>query len=109
MPDELPIACALSATELPERLAGMADIGHDALIHVHTEPHRARLRFTVGADIRARLEDIVAAESECCGFLTLALVDEPDALVLTIDAPEGAELVLTEFTRAFRGDLEHAA
>jgi hypothetical protein len=109
MSDELPIACTLSATELPTRLAEMADIGDDALTELDAESLRARLRFAARPGVRARLEDIVAAESECCGFLTLALVDEPDAIVLTIEAPEGAELVLTEFIRAFRGDLERAA
>jgi hypothetical protein len=35
MPAELPIACSLSATELPQRLKEMADLGRAALVDVH--------------------------------------------------------------------------
>lgn len=65
---------------------------------------RARLRFAAGAGIRERVDAIVAAESSCCAFLTMRVTDEPDAVVLTIDAPEDAELVLVELVDAFTAD-----
>jgi hypothetical protein len=105
MPAELPIACSLSTTELRQRLAAIADLGRDALIELHAEPRQARLRFAAGAGVRSRLEAIVAAESECCAFLAFDISDEPDALVLTSDAPEGADVVLTGLVDAFRGNL----
>lgn len=103
MPTELPIACSLSATELPVRLAEMADLGRSALIDVRSEPLEAQLRFAAGAGIRHRVEAVVAAESQCCAFLTMRVADEPDAVVLTISAPKGAEAVLAELVDAFRG------
>ncbi len=108
MPSELPIACSLDSTELPERLAEIADLGSDALMDAHLEGTRALLRFAAGAAVRARVEAIVAAESRCCAFLQMRVSDEPDAVVLTIDAPADARLVLDELVAAF-GDPRPAA
>jgi hypothetical protein len=108
MPTELPIACSLTATELPRRLAEMADVGRAALLDVRDDGTHAELRFAAGAGVRDRVDAIRAAESQCCAFLDMAVTDEPDAVVLTIDAPEGADVVLTELVDAFR-DNEQAA
>ncbi len=103
MPADLPIACSLSATELPKRLAEMAALGRAHLVHASVHGTRAVLRFAVGTEIRDQVETIVAAESECCPFLTMRVIDDSDAVVLAIDAPPGAESVLAEFVEAFRG------
>jgi hypothetical protein len=108
MPAELPIACSLNASELPARLDEMAALGRAALIDARTEPTRAQLRFAAGIGVRARVEAIVAAESECCAFLDMRVSDEPDSVVLTIDAPEDAELVLAELVDAFRNERQVA-
>jgi hypothetical protein len=108
MPTDLPIACSLSATQLPQRLAAMADLGRAALVDARTAPLRAELRFAAGAGVRDRVRAVVAAESHCCAFLTMRVTGEPGTVVLTIDAPEGAELVLSELVDAFRGELQAA-
>jgi hypothetical protein len=108
MPAELPIACSLSATELPARLAEMAALGDAALVDERQDATHAELRFAGGAGVRERVEAIVDAESRCCAFLTMRVTGEPDAVVLTIDAPEGAELVLQELLDAFRGQPQAA-
>jgi hypothetical protein len=104
MPAEPPIACSLSATELPERLAEMAAVGRAALLDVRDAGPHAELRFAAGPGVRDRLEAIRAAESQCCAFLDIALSDEPGTVVLTIDAPEGAEAILAELVDAFAAD-----
>jgi hypothetical protein len=101
MPCELPIACSLNPSELPARLAEMADLGRGALIDARIEPTRAQLRFAAGSGVRARVEAIVAVESQCCPFLTMRVSDESDTVVLTLDGPEDAELVLAELLDAF--------
>ena len=101
MPTELPIACSLSAAELPTRLAEMAALGREALLDVSLDARHARLWFTPGDGVRRRLDEIVAAESHCCAFLTMRVTDEPNAVRLEIDAPEGAEIVLAELVDAF--------
>jgi hypothetical protein len=103
MPAELPIACSLTATELPVRLAEMA-----ALVDAHQDATHAELRFGAGAGVRERVEAIVAAESHCCAFVAMHVTGEPDAVVLTVDAPEGAELVLQELLDAFCGHPQAA-
>ncbi len=104
MPTELPIACTLSAAELPERLAEMRAVGQDALRSAETTDSLAVLRFRASAATRQRLAAIVAAESECCAFLGFDLTDEPDVLRLTIRAPKGGEPVMHELVGAFRGE-----
>lgn len=104
MPDELPIACSLSATELPKRLQEMGALGRDALLDTRADGTRAQLRFAAGAGVRERVDAIVAAESQCCAFLEMQVADEPDTVVLTIEAPEGAEVVLAELVDAFAAE-----
>jgi len=108
MPTELPIACSLSATELPARLAEMAELGCDALIDVKLSGTHATLRFAAGAGVRGRVTSVAAAESACCAFLAMHVSDEPDGVVLSITAPEDAELVLHELVDAFRGESQAA-
>jgi hypothetical protein len=50
------------------------------------------------------VQRLVAAESQCCAFLTMRLDDAPGEVRLTIDAPEDAEPVLGELVNAFRGE-----
>jgi hypothetical protein len=102
---ELPIACSLGAGDLSDRLREMAELGRAALLDVHHEPRRAELRFATGAGVRDRVERIVAAESECCAFLAMSVADEPDVVVLRIEAPDSAEPVLQDLVDAFRGPL----
>jgi hypothetical protein len=108
MPTELPIACSLSATELPARLAQMAELGRDALVDVKLSGTRATLRFAAGTGVRDRVTSIVAAESACCAFLAMRVSDEPDTVVLDISAPDDAEPVLHELIDAFRGEPQAA-
>lgn len=102
-PADLPIACSLSATDLNERLAEMAAVGRAFLVSAEVHKTRGVLRFAAGAGVRDRVEAIVAAESECCPFMTMRLSDRPDAIVLTVDVPEGAEGVVAELVDAFGG------
>ena len=101
MPGELPVACSLSPTELAARLAEMGALGDAALVDVHLEPTQAWLRFAAGHGVRRRVEDIVAAESRCCAFLTMSVGEQPDLVVLTIHAPEGADAALEAIVHAF--------
>jgi hypothetical protein len=43
----------------------------------------------------------VASEAECCAFLSMELQDVPETLVLTVQAPTGAEPLLHEIVSAF--------
>jgi len=101
MPQDLPIACSLSAPDLKDRLAEMATLGRDALIDRRLDATHAQLRFAAGSGVRDRVAAIVAAESWCCAFLTFRVNDEPDPVVLDVTAPAGAEPALAEWVAAF--------
>ena len=104
MTDRTPIACSLGAAGYPKRLGEMAALGEAALVDARTRAGHAELRFAGGAGVRERVHRIVAAESECCAFLEMTVADEPEAVLLTIDAPAGADVVLEEIVAAFRNE-----
>ena len=105
MSTDEPLACTLTAAQMPERLAEIRAIGADALLSSETSASRsALLRFRASSATRARLRALIAAEAECCAFLSFALADEADAVLLTISAPEGGEPIMQELVCAFRDE-----
>jgi hypothetical protein len=100
------MACSLSATELTQRLAEMSAIGRASLLAAEIDGSRAVLRFRPAA--AKQLAAIVAAEAECCAFLSMKVDDASDAVRLCIEAPRGAESVLHDLVAAFSSD-ERAA
>ena len=101
MTRDTPIACSLSADELPKRLAEINAIGREALLGA--TPGGA-LRFRADEPTRARLEAIIAAESQCCSFLRFELAEQSGELVLSVGAPEGAEPIAEDLVNAFAAD-----
>jgi hypothetical protein len=103
MSTQPPIACTLSAAEMPARRAEMALIAHD-LVSAETHADRGVLRFHAGARTRERVAAFVAAESRCCSFLRMELHDDPDALTLTVEGPAGSEPIVRELLAALTGE-----
>jgi hypothetical protein len=101
MTTPLPIACTLAADELPARLDEIRDLSRQALRTKTPAGTHAVLSFNPMPGVRERLATIVAAESKCCAFLTMALADELHAITLTIDVPADAEPALEELLAAF--------
>jgi hypothetical protein len=100
MSSDLPIACSLSADELPRRLAEIGAIGQEALRAVEPD---GTLRFDADPSIRQRLEAVIAAESQCCPFLTFELREDAGELLLTIAADDDAAPLVGELIDAFAG------
>jgi hypothetical protein len=101
MSAQLPIACSLSATELPLRQAQMARLGRDALVGATVAGRHAEVRFEARSGVCERVERVAAAERRCCAFLTIRVEESRGEVRLIIDAPDGAELVLEELVAAF--------
>jgi len=80
----------------------MAALARTALLAARVDGARAELRFAAGAGIRARVEAFVAAESECCPFFAMRVADEPDTIVLTVEAPADGDALVAELAEAFR-------
>ncbi len=103
MTDPNTVACSLGAGALEQRLAAIAAIGADSLISRRAESGRHSLRFRADAATRQRLEQIIAAEAECCSFLELSLEQEAGDLVLSIAAPDEAQALADGLADAFAG------
>jgi hypothetical protein len=95
-------ACTLTAAEMPDRLVETTALGRSLESSVIVDG-RAVLRFRRDDETRVRAAAFVAAESVCCSFLSFELLDEPDALVLTVDGPEGAEPIVAQLVAALSG------
>jgi hypothetical protein len=96
-----PIACALDASALRERLVEIEAVGAESLIEKTREGELHVLRFRAGAGTERRLEEIVAAESRCCAFLDLELTRHDDELTLTVAAPSGGEEIAEQLAMSF--------
>src|ERR1700749_1304587 len=105
MTEALPNASSLGAGALEKRLAAIAAIGEESLIGHATEGGRHLLRFRFDDTKRERLEEIVAAEAECCSFLALPLEERGSELILTVAAPEDGQEVADELAAAFESSL----
>jgi hypothetical protein len=92
---ELPIACTLDAGDLESREAEWAAVGSRLISIERSASGSAVLSFAAGAETKAELERLVAAEAECCPFLELSVVDG-ESLELTIDGPTEAAPVIDQ-------------
>jgi hypothetical protein len=103
MTDAKPVACSLGAGDLQARLTEIAAVGAASLIAHDEDGGRHTLRFRPDPTTRRRLEEIVAAEAECCSFLALDLAERDGELVLTLAAPEEGRPFADELALAFAG------
>jgi MerR family copper efflux transcriptional regulator len=83
----VPIACALTADELTDRVAQLRVLG-ERLEAVEAQGARATLRF--GGD-RVPVDQFVESEQRCCAFFEFEVAAEGDGTRLEIGAPPGAE------------------
>lgn len=95
------MACSLGASDLEQRLANIAELGANSLISHDVDGAQQLLRFRAGAETRRRLEDVIAAEGQCCAFFDMALSEEDNALILAIAAPEEASEIAAALAKAF--------
>lgn len=104
--NENPIACSLDTAALANRLAEIESIGAGSLLSHHREGAVHALAFRVDAQTQQRLEEVLAAERECCPFLKLDLKQGEEQLTLTIAAPAEAAAVATELAASFARGLD---
>jgi hypothetical protein len=100
-----PIVCSLSTSAYAERLEVIRRVGSSALLRVDRRAGRVELHFRPGDQIARDLREIRDAEAQCCAFLRLELIEQPDAIVLSIASPnpDGA-FMIDELTDAFAAD-----
>jgi hypothetical protein len=96
---DLPIACSLTAEQIPARRAALVELVEHALLDA-----RVTGRVVVRRDARseAALDRFVQAERECCPFFDLEVTTYSDTLVLEIGGPAEAEPMIAALVETFR-------
>jgi hypothetical protein len=98
------LACSLGPDSLPDRIARWRELVASAGISRTAADGRVVLRLQSRPEVRAEVERLIEAERACCPFLQLELTGgarpADDPLVLTIQAPHGAEDTLNLFHTA---------
>ena len=97
--DQQPIACTLTAGDLRNRLAWIAAFNRDALRGYDRADLTLRLRYAPHAV--QQVGELMRQEQACCAFLTFEMHEEPDAVTLTITAPEAARSTVDALFEAF--------
>lgn len=93
-PTEVPIACTLDATAVPDRLAQWQAVVERAATRERTIDDAVRLTF----DADVVLEDLarlVAAEQACCTFLGFTITVDQHGVGLEVRAPAGTGDIVT--------------
>ena len=91
-----PIACSLSSAGLAERVRQLAALRRNAMLDRSPIAGGERLVFADAPGIESSLREAIAAEAECCGFLTLTLAREGDRLRLDVTGPDMARPIIEE-------------
>jgi hypothetical protein len=100
---ELPIACTLTPGAMTDRVDWLRRLGAASLIDGERHDGKLDLRFDAAAEDEVRAW--VAAERECCAFLSFDLRSSAGELRLGVDAPADAEPVLDGLLAALSGQL----
>jgi hypothetical protein len=95
----LPIACTLPPGDLRERLDSIRTLTREALVTAERDGLVLALRYAPDAVERVRA--MVAGEQQCCAFLNFEVREHPDAVHLTITAPENARAAADELFAQF--------
>ena len=94
---EVPIACTLEGAAVSERVADWQSILGLATHRYETAAGRWRIEFGAGVSLPV-LAALVAAERDCCAFLSFAMTVDHRGVGLEVAAPDGAdELVVSLF------------
>jgi hypothetical protein len=92
-PDDIPVVCSLSATELREREVELLAKFRSAVIE--TEELHDGYAFRVPGDggLITLIAELIVAERECCPFLTFELTAQPNMgpVLVRVTGPNGAK------------------
>ncbi len=98
-PPVLPTACTLAPGELGRRLSAIQELTREALTGCQRDGLTLVLQYTPESVRRVRA--MVADEQQCCGFLRFDVCERPEAVLVTITAPEHARVAADELFAQF--------
>jgi hypothetical protein len=99
MPNDNPIACTLDPAEMRDRAAFIDDL-LDELLDQRAIDGGVRTTFRGAPDVERRIDELIAAESRCCAFLSFAVGHDGDTLWLDITGAPEARPVIDQFFAA---------
>jgi len=90
----LPIACTLVPGEGAERLRRWQALAERGRPVAQLNQHLLEVRYRLEPDVRSELQELAAAERECCSFVTWTVSQDQDHVILCVAAdPERPEAV----------------
>ncbi|HEX9096008.1 MAG TPA: hypothetical protein VF990_07885 [Candidatus Dormibacteraeota bacterium] len=101
---ERPLICTLTAADYRDRESAWLKLGP----FVRSSAAVAgglRISFTPAIGLRDSLTELVRLEAECCGWMTFAITDSPEAIQLSItsDSADGEQGIREAFAPLARG------
>jgi hypothetical protein len=97
VPESIPIACSLDGNAARRRWSEWSSV-MAARLSVDLAPERLTVRFTPSVYLSTKLDELVAAERECCGFVDWELQNRGDELRLIVRGdPEGVSAMAESF------------
>jgi hypothetical protein len=104
----VPIACSLNADAAGARESEWRALLSRTLISTACARRGARVELRALPGVRQELERLVAAERDCCPFMTLSVETADEAiLVLTASTSELGAPILAQLFAAEAGRAEH--
>ena len=93
MQDDVPVACSLSDAELHSREATLLAQFKSGLIATEELPNGYAFRMPGEKQWIAVVAELMAAERECCRFLTFELVAQENMgpLIVRVTGPDGTK------------------
>jgi MerR family transcriptional regulator, copper efflux regulator len=98
----VPIACSLTAGASADRERAWKELLSRALISRTPAVGGVRVELQALPGMRGELDRLIAAETECCPFLTMSVETTAARLALTVTAPPLAAAILEQL---FAGEL----
>lgn len=98
----LPSVCTLGGADFNDRVDRIRALAARSLRQSERSP--LSLHLTYDADALSEVEELVAAESECCAFLGFVVKSDERGVHLRITAPESAALAANELFDHFAPD-----
>ena len=92
-PDDIPIACSMTTAELRERVTTLLAQFRSAVIETEELPDGYAFRVPGDGKWVAVIARMIAAERECCPFLTFELVVQPNMgpVIVRVTGPAGTK------------------
>jgi hypothetical protein len=94
----VPIACTLTAEELPDRIDEWRTFMASSVVDTERPAGtRLRLRLEPSERTLVRAADLAQRERACCGFFDFSIDVQTDALWLVVRVPDEAAGILDDF------------